>query len=260
MAGQAGWYHAPGESGVLRYWNGSTWTDHRQPVPVAVSPVPPPAAPPRAPIVIGPIVVGPIVVGPVAMGPIAVEPIADASIAGAEAAVTPLPAEGIARVAPDRRKILGALAGMGAALLIVVLSLGALALFSARNNAGAGEMSTSGIVVNVGLTSDNSCVPIARFAVRGRSYTANSPVAMSPCSVGLGEMVDVSYAASDPAAAARIELGSPVTQYGWLVPVLSGVFFLGSLATFIVRAGSIARGIAVVRDGGQRDPKRAAAA
>ena len=30
---QAGWYSAPGEAGMLRYFNGERWTDHRQPAP-----------------------------------------------------------------------------------------------------------------------------------------------------------------------------------------------------------------------------------
>ena len=43
MAGQAGWYPAPGEEGLLRYWDGATWTNHRQPRPDQV-----PAAPAEA--------------------------------------------------------------------------------------------------------------------------------------------------------------------------------------------------------------------
>jgi hypothetical protein len=39
-----GWYPAPGETGYLRYWGGSAWTDHRQPIPVAAAPVVPAAA------------------------------------------------------------------------------------------------------------------------------------------------------------------------------------------------------------------------
>jgi hypothetical protein len=34
---QAGWYSAPGEPGMLRYFNGERWTDHRQPAPEAES-------------------------------------------------------------------------------------------------------------------------------------------------------------------------------------------------------------------------------
>lgn len=34
---QAGWYSAPGEAGMLRYFNGERWTDHRQPAPEAES-------------------------------------------------------------------------------------------------------------------------------------------------------------------------------------------------------------------------------
>ena len=33
MAGQAGWYPAPGEAGLVRYWSGTEWTEHRQPMP-----------------------------------------------------------------------------------------------------------------------------------------------------------------------------------------------------------------------------------
>lgn len=36
MAGQAGWYRAPGEDGLLRYWNGTLWTEHRQPDPALI--------------------------------------------------------------------------------------------------------------------------------------------------------------------------------------------------------------------------------
>lgn len=47
---QAGWYPDPSNAQQLRYWDGSTWTDHTQPNPQAAPP-PPPAyvAPPPPP-------------------------------------------------------------------------------------------------------------------------------------------------------------------------------------------------------------------
>src|SRR5665213_544630 len=44
MAAQPGWYEAPGESGMLRYWSGDAWTEHRQPAPPVGAPVVPAAA------------------------------------------------------------------------------------------------------------------------------------------------------------------------------------------------------------------------
>ena len=39
MAAQAGWYEAPGEPGMLRYWSGDAWTESRQPAPPVGAPV-----------------------------------------------------------------------------------------------------------------------------------------------------------------------------------------------------------------------------
>ncbi|HEY4270276.1 MAG TPA: DUF2510 domain-containing protein [Galbitalea sp.] len=37
---QAGWYNAPSEQGFVRFWNGTAWTEHRQPLPQPVPEVP----------------------------------------------------------------------------------------------------------------------------------------------------------------------------------------------------------------------------
>jgi hypothetical protein len=47
----AGWYNAPGEAGMLRYWSGEAWTDHRQPVPSSAPPVVTAPAPAPAPTI-----------------------------------------------------------------------------------------------------------------------------------------------------------------------------------------------------------------
>jgi Protein of unknown function (DUF2510) len=285
MAGQAGWYRAPGEEGILRYWNGTVWTNHRQPDPAAEPPSPPrvlaedpdpmaeyerqfdtPSASafdlqgfgrgarsfaPR------PEVVAPASLGPIALGPAMPHPVV--ALAVAEPMPVLVAEPGPVDVAPNRKVVLGALRGMVVAVLVILIGIGAMAFFSSQSQAGVGEVKTTGIVTSLGSTADNSCTPIARFAVKGKSLTAQSNTAITPCSVGLGQNVDVVYTAADPAAA-RIELGGSFTQYLWLLPVLGGLLFLASLTTFIVRSGSVAKGIRLIRGGGTRPKVRSTGA
>jgi hypothetical protein len=327
MAGQAGWYRSPGEAGMLRYWNGGAWTNHRQPAPVAQPSEPPrllveepdpmaeyerqfassssdfdhprfdldqrdfdssnslrdtvvpttaltpqyrplaalapaPTAVPRsfapqpsppAPNSLGPIALGPAVPTAIALppavskGPAHREPLAIA------APVAPA-------TAPNHKAVVGAARAMGIAILVILVGIGAMAFFSAQNLAGAGEARAVGIVTSFGSTAGDSCTPIARFAVKGRSFTASSNTAISPCPLGLGQDVNVIYSAADPASAAHIQLGSSFTQYLWLVPLGGVLVFLASLVAFVVRAGSIPAGIGLIRGGGKRSKKSVASA
>lgn len=171
---------------------------------------------------------------------------------GEELGGAALAADGLIGFGRNRTGIFGALKGIGTGFVIVVLGLAIMAFMGANNTAKAGEVTGTGIVTSLGSTSGNSCTPVARFAVAGKSYTADSSIGILPCPVGLGQSVNVIYSSADPASDARVEMGTSVTQFLWLVPVLGGVVFLSSLFTFIVRAGSIAGGIALVRDGRKR--------
>jgi hypothetical protein len=155
-------------------------------------------------------------------------------------------------VAPNRQRVLSAARAMGIAVLVVLIGVAAIAFFSTQSLAGPGELKTTGIVTSLGSTTGNSCTPIARFAVEGESLTADANVAITPCPVGLGQDVDVIYSAANPASGARVQFGSSITQYLWVFPVLGFLLFLGALTTFVVRAGSIASGIRVLRNGGKR--------
>jgi hypothetical protein len=148
---------------------------------------------------------------------------------------------------------------MGIAILVILVGVGAMAFFSAQNVARAGEASAVGIVTSFGSTAGDSCTPIARFAVKGRSFTASSNTAISPCPVGLGQDVGVIYSAADPASA-HIQLGSSFAPYLWLIPLGGALLFLASLIAFVVSAGSIPAGIGLIRDGGKRSKKPATSA
>jgi hypothetical protein len=355
MAGQAGWYRAPGEDGMLRYWNGAIWTDHRQQAPAGTSTsakastpvvprdvVPPdtvtpdeglhdldllaeyerqfaaqpeavlaperqpqlagrsafigsdltsaalPLAAPRGPIIPTPRrpqLAAPVAVVSAPTAPTPVSPSGATTSAPSEAApseqVTEAPdatlerqvavesdttataeteteadtataAEGSVGTDSHRTGVLRALIGLGAGILIVLLGLGLLAATSSMTAMASGDARGNGIVTSLGSTAHGSCTPIARFAVAGTSYTANSKTAISPCPVGLGQTVDVIYSVANPESAARVQMGSSFAQFAWLVPVLGGLLFLGSLFVFIVQAGSITGGIALIRDGGKR--------
>ena len=308
MAGQAGWYKAPGEDGMLRYWNGTSWTDHRQPVPATPQPVvaaipfvdavpsadpmaeyerqfestmdtramidqlsfvldqrqfdassasPAPhndAGAPFAASSLGQLAPTVLATGPTALTPTATPPaLAPASASAVIAADLP---EVTTPAAPDaqRKRLLAAVRGMWIGVAIVVIGLVVMGLVSANIFTGAGEAKASGIVTSLGSTANNACAPIARFAVTGKSYTAGA-AAVSPCPVGLGQTVDIIYSAADPAADAHIAIGTGLTQYLGVIPLL-GVFLLASsIGLFTVRAGSIAGGIAVIRDGKKRSKK-----
>jgi Protein of unknown function (DUF2510) len=358
MAGQAGWYRAPGEEGLLRYWNGTIWTDHRQPDPAAVvSPEPlvpsadldpmaeyerqfatpsapyssfdrpifdfdeqpfeesaprpavtpsapgtdvtvstpqpqyrpqgaltsAPVAPVPEPEFAGKAATAPRSLGPIALGPAtpAVSPTLDepesefdrmySEMSALAAAPAPNlyaePAEQVAAVvpsapmavAPNRKAVVGAMRIMIIAVILIVVGIGATVLAPIFSAPGAGDVRTNALVTSLGTTTGNSCTPVARFAVAGKSYTANSSAAISPCPIGLGESVNVVYSAANPASAARIEVGSSVTQYLWLISIFGGLTFVVGLIIFIIRAGSFVGGIAILRDGRRREEAPVAA-
>ena len=372
MAGQAGWYRAPGEEGLLRYWNGTIWTDHRQPDPAAVvTPEPEPAAdvtpepeqppvdldpmaeyerqfatpsvpyssfdrpsfdfdshpfddvpeprpavpstPPGTDVVVSPtqpqyrpqaaLASAPVApvpepefagktasaprsLGPIALGPATptVTPTLDApgsefdrmynemaALATAPAPelyadpadpadqVAPVAAPVSVGLAPNRKAVLGAAKIMVAAVILILIGVGATVLTPLLNSPGAGEVRTNALVTSLGTTTGNSCTPVARFAVAGKSYTANSSAAISPCPIGLGESVTVVYTAANPASAARIEVGTSVTQYLWLISIVGGLVLVAGLIIFIVRSGSLVGGITLLRDGRRREEETVAA-
>ncbi|HEY5230166.1 MAG TPA: DUF2510 domain-containing protein, partial [Galbitalea sp.] len=334
-----------GEDGILRYWNGTIWTAHRQPDPAApaanlrthphladadpmaeyerqfdspsgVEPsfdhpnytfdarpfdsspitlgtdivVAAPHYRPQAALTAAPVVPAPTPefagksasaprsLGPIALGPAspAPTPVVDTSdpelnhlydkmkALAAAPPPSPLrepaaPSEPLdderdtdavaAGIAPNRTAVVGAARIMAGAVVLIVLGLAAMLILSFQSSVGAGETKTTAIVTSLGATSGNSCTPVARFAVAGKSYSASSRAAISPCPIGLGESVGVVYDAANPASAARIEVGSSFTQYLWLIPTLGALAFVVGLIAFIVRAGSIVAGIAVLRDG-----------
>ena len=348
MAGQAGWYHAPGEEGLLRYWNGRAWTEHRQPAPAAVSVTGPEAeaAPEPTPFdeIGNDFSVGsvqpstapdwsmdqferqfesqftdaplaspePPLVVPGDQAPqldAQQDPFVDfASVLSASDATTddqqasdaqvsrfaPQPVSAALRFAPppvlperplapsvpsaadlaamldvpaaaateqkvaqsrQRRVLVGAVRGMLAGLAIILIGAALVFFLGQQSAAAVGQTQTLGIITALGSTG-GSCSPTARFAAGSDSYTAGTGAAVSPCQFQLGQSVSVVYSPANPKASGRIVVPDLLQVYSWAAPVLGIVVLVLSVLVFVFGAGSLAAGIAIMRDGRQDAPRR----
>jgi hypothetical protein len=170
-------------------------------------------------------------------------------------ALTPSPSAGQAPPDPDRKRVLRAFGGILIGLALMLVGAGLVVVLGLLSPVGAGEAETMGVVTSLGSTG-GACAPVARFAGTGGSFSTATPVAMSPCPVELGQSVGVVYNTTIPASSGRILVPGLVQQYAWVVPVLGTVVFLASIVIFIIRAGSLGAGIAVIRGGPSRRRRR----
>jgi hypothetical protein len=280
VAGQAGWYHAPGEEGLLRYWNGAVWTEHRQPVPVPEpmsepDPAPAPAQPAEpdwsmdqferqfdsvnqsvwiAPV---PQLAASRFAPQQTVAAAAVKFAPSAPAAPAEEVQDPAPvASQPAGPRPDRMGVLRAFAGVVTGLALILIGAGLIVVLGLLSPAGTGQAQTMGIVTSLGSAS-GACSPIAHFAGAGGSFSTTTPAAMSPCPFGLGQTVEVVYSTANPSSSGRILVPGLLQQYAWAIPVLGVVVFLVSIVIFLIRAGSVGAGMAVIRGDGSRRRRRA---
>jgi len=191
VATEAGWYNAPEEPGMLRYWSGDNWTDHRQPVP----PVGPPVAvtsdaamqpfeqqfsrTPAQPMPATPVptaVLSPVQSTPwaqpqwpqqpqaSALPPVA-SPFAHLVDEAKAAAANPayrglaeelggaaLAADGVVGFGPNRQGIGGAIKGMLVGLIFVAVGLGLIGYIASQGTVSAGEKEVSATVTGLGTS------------------------------------------------------------------------------------------------------------
>jgi hypothetical protein len=354
MAGQAGWYPAPNEAGMVRYWNGEVWTDHRQPMPVetrdeepivaasltepqsdasgvvvsspalsnstspspdatvseptselsatelamieferqfekqsaeefahansapqsslvesAPAPVSPqsrfapqptfappaPDLPVEAPAIDNPpissvadmwssvadqdVVVVPETsrAGSAAPGPASALPFA-LSPEPSSAGTAPAAAPRSRSIAPAKKKrSSGGALGMMIGAIVIIIGLGIFGYLAYQSNPQPGEAIATGIVTDLGASTASSggstCAPVARFAVLGKSYTAQTSVAVSSCPLSLGQTVSVIYDKTAPSTSGRIQVASPFSNLVGLVPLTGIIVFIASLIVFM---------------------------
>lgn len=119
---------------------------------------------------------------------------------------------------------------------------------------GAGEAKTVGTVTERNESRDDDgdrlCSPDATFTVDGTSYTVSAGFRSSACP-SVGGSVEVIYDVARPADA-RVAPDQAFRLLGWVFPLAGVLIFLGGLWTFVVRAGQIGVGGALLLRGLRR--------
>lgn len=287
MSARAGWYAVPAEPGTMRFWDGTAWTDHRQPLPPAEGSVPiaapsPAAAAPARPAtavvpqptlpaarVPAPVPPSPGFDGPT--GPVAVVPPQLAGVAAdlwtaasryaaseqgrstGEAVVGgAMVADGVVGFGRNREGIGGAVKMMLFGLVFLAVGLLVVKpLLIDAGTVGAGEAQTVGTVTARNESRDDDgdrlCSPDASYTVDGAVHTASAGYRSSSCP-SVGATVDVIYDVARPADA-RIAPDATFRLLGWVFPLAGLLMLVGGLWTFVVRAGQIGVGGALLLRG-----------
>lgn len=155
---------------------------------------------------------------------------------------------GVERIRRNRKRMMGPVRTMVVGLLFILVGVALIFISTAQNNPPSGELKANGIITSLG-SPNVGCSPIARFAAVGGSYTTAPGAAISPCPVGLGQSVNVFYSRTHPGTTGTISSPSSISTLDWAVTGIGVLLLIGSGVLFIARAGSVSRGVAVIRDG-----------
>ncbi len=198
-----GWYEAPGEQGLARFWDGSRWTDARQPLPPPADarPVAGMAAPSTPVSTAYPGVTGPT--GAPADSP---EAAAFRMSQRAEQIMSVTNGLAASRVARTAGRVASLGTGLGmlffATIWLVVCFAILKPLIWDTASPGDGEASTTGTVVDQHSHRDSDgdrlCSPEATFVVDGQPYVAGTSGSSSDCPA-VGATVTVIYDVANPA-------------------------------------------------------------
>ncbi|WP_024285899.1 DUF2510 domain-containing protein [Cellulomonas sp. KRMCY2] len=197
MSPQAGWYAAPGEPGMTRFWDGQRWTEYRQSLPST--------GPPGTP---------------------ALELLSKLTTAQQYLGSEPVRATGIA----VRMIVVGVAVLLFSAFITRTMHWD-------DGRVGAGEVTVQGTVVaqNRHLSAKGlwRCAPDVAYEVDGSSYVAGSSGSSSDCPA-VGDSARVVYPATDPAAG-RVAPSSTTTLLAAVLPAAGILSLVGGIGTFVWR-------------------------
>lgn len=254
MAAPAGWYPAPAQPGLERYWDGELWSDRYRPavVPAATATWTPDGAGAAASWAPGG--------GPAATAPAWVPGVPSPSAPAARPAVreglgidpggtaltgAALVADGVLGVGSERQGIGGALQGIALGLVFLVGSFFLVPTLLAPGRVDAGEVETTGTVTEVTYDSEGLCSATARFEANGATWSAPSHGSQKPCPYAEGEQVRVIYDTADPADAV-IPASGLVTALVWVFPLAGGLVVVLSAITLVRRVAQVGAGAAML--------------
>lgn len=230
---EKGWYQSPDNAEMLRWWDGTKWTNDEKPNTQAAPPVGKPveAAP---------------------ASKINAEKVTNLiGATGLAAAGAALAADGAIGLGEKRKGF----NGLGK-FFIIGFSLVLLSFFGfiggiADALDGKARVETTGTVTNIQDGTYKQCIPTAEFTVNGKTI-ATKGTEFEECVWQVGDPITVSY--DENTDGANAEIGEPVTPIqmigGSIAIAIIGLFVAGiGFVKLGVRAGSVAGGFLLFREG-----------
>jgi hypothetical protein len=198
----AGWYPSPGEPGLLRWWDGSGWSEHRQNAELTAAPA------------------------------------VDDESAAADEEQSPAPARPFTVTTRSskrsRRRTAVAVAALAFGALWFAAAATLLGTFSPAASPAKGERAAAGTVVSVvwsegsaTYSSDGSlqkasgepaCAAVVEATVDGQKFQKQETAFQAPCAVKVGDAREVFFTPENAAASLHVAPGQPRTLLQAVVP------------------------------------------
>jgi hypothetical protein len=251
----AGWYPAPGESGMMRYWSDAGWTEHRQPLP-PTQPEPTSIHLPASSFGAAGSAPALTAAAPSTWSPVGIVDQLKAVAADKENQAIGTSIAGGALIADGALGLTkngGGLKGSLGTIAFGIIWLLFTGLFLGPMTDGAkpapGETTSQGQISDLRTDRTGQCTPLATFAADGKTYQAGASYSSKPCDVSLGETVTVIYNASNPTGSARLAPPAKTNALFGIFPWVGwGVIALGVFG-LIKNVSFIAGGIVLLRKG-----------
>lgn len=235
---EQGWYESPNNPDMLKWWDGSEWTDKEKPKPsVSKSKAAPPKGSPVEKLPkskISPEKVTNILGG-----------------AGLAAAGAALAADGAFGLGKTRK----GLSGLGRFFIIsfALILVSFFGIFIGLVDAfdGTNRSTTMGTVTKIQTDDSDGCIPTAEFTVNGETVVAKA-AEFETCTWEVGDPIKVSF--DENTNGTNPAVGEPLTP----LQIIGGSVLLFVVGLFVatigfvklaVRAGSVAGGFLLVRQG-----------
>ena len=246
MAGnpQEGWYESPENEGMLRWWDGSKWTDNEKPNPKANPEIAPPSGKP---------------VEKTPKSKVSAEKVTNViGATGLAAAGAALAADGAIGLGKKRKGFKGIGKYLVIGFLLVLMSLFAFVGGIADAVDGKNRVTVMGTVTNIQEKYSTQCIPTAEFTVNGQVLAVKGDD-FEECVWQVGDPIEVSY--DEKTNGANPEIGKSLTPgetIGGAIAIAVIGFFIAAIGIvkLAVRAGSVAGGFLLFREGLKLGSKR----
>jgi hypothetical protein len=250
---QAGWYPISSEPGMIRYWDGDQWTEHRQPRPGSDAAVAAEQQQSGAVYELESSTAQHAAAEAQHQAADAQRQAADAQRQAAAAAEQRHYAElnrqnlaaeaertaASAAPAPQTSGTAGALWIVGFGLIVLIFSGVFIGQSVTPEKAGIGESQIAAKVVESAVDATGTCTPIVAFKVDGVDYTASYRLPAQACTVKNGDTLPVIYAVKNIQATSRIVPDASLNLVTLIAPAAGLAAVIGGVLAFLRDGGTL---------------------